>query len=259
MLGVAPCLEECAGALHPALTLAWMGIRILAEATNCTLMQSLAVHVLEQLPCRLNLTVFDHALHGYTVVPQPDSTVVVGVILMIVVPVFVLRMELEVPLCERSYTPRVNELFPCTACNLLLELVITDEIETVQLVWSKLKVSRSFCVEMVVDQDAVLVAEVIFKIAGKHSCQSAPFLCSSFVTHEGRDLATCSKLLIPQRLNVIGTVATRRAWDAVTLNVHPCICVSMSEIALAVSIILNGCINAHLDGRVELVKELCVT
>lgn len=73
-----------------------MGIGILAEATHGTFVQGLAVHVLEELPRRLLLAVLNHALYGDAVVPQPDGTVVIGVILVVVVPVLVLRVELRV-------------------------------------------------------------------------------------------------------------------------------------------------------------------
>ena len=69
MLGIAPCLEECAGTLHPVLAFARMCIRIFAEAAYSAFMQSLTVHVLEELPCLLYLSVFDHALHRHAVVP----------------------------------------------------------------------------------------------------------------------------------------------------------------------------------------------
>ena len=75
-----------------------MGIGILAETAHGAFVQDLSVHVLEEFPGRFLLAVLNHALHGDAVVPQPDGTVVIGVVLMIVVPVLVLRMELEVPL-----------------------------------------------------------------------------------------------------------------------------------------------------------------
>ncbi len=92
----------------------------------------------EELPCGIDLTVFDHALHSHSVVPEPYCAVVVGVVLMIIVPVLVLRVELRVPLCERSDSPWIYELFPDTSCDLLLELVIGDQVEAVDLVWAEL-------------------------------------------------------------------------------------------------------------------------
>ena len=117
-----------------------MGVGILAETSDCALMQSLAVHVAEKLPCGIDLTVFDHALHSHSVVPEPYCADVVGVVLMIIVPVLVLRVELRVPLCERSHSPRIYELLPYASCDLLLEFVIGDMVEAVHLVRSELSV-----------------------------------------------------------------------------------------------------------------------
>ena len=98
MLGIAPCLQESSRASGPCLSSTRMGICIFAQTSHGAFVQRLAVHVCKELPGRFRLSVFQHPLHGDTVVPQPDRTVVIGIVLVVVVPVFVLRMELRIPL-----------------------------------------------------------------------------------------------------------------------------------------------------------------
>ena len=120
----------------------------------------------------------------------------VGIVLMVVVPVFMLRMELGIPLCERGHTPWIYKFFPCTTCHPLPEIEISDKVEAVELVWPILHVGRSISVEVVVDQVAFLVAEIVLEVAREHSCKSAPFFSGTFVIHERRDLGSCCQLLI---------------------------------------------------------------
>ena len=154
-----------------------MCIGILAEATYGTFMQGLTVHVAEKLPSRIYLTVFDHTLHRHTVVPEPDGSVMVCVILMVIVPVFVLWVELRVPLCERSYSPWIYELFPDASCDLLLEIVIANQVKAVNLVWSELGILCSVYVKVVIYECVLLVAIVALEVRREHLCESAPFLC----------------------------------------------------------------------------------
>ena len=157
LFGVAPRLQERARTACPRLSFARMGIGILAEAAHGAFVQGLAVHVLEEFPRRLLLAVLNHALHGDAVVPQPDGTVVVGVVLVVVVPVLVLRVELRVPLRQRGDTPRIDQLFPNAAGDALLEVVVGYQLEAVELVGAVLQVGRAVGVQVVVDEEVSLL------------------------------------------------------------------------------------------------------
>ena len=129
VFAVAPCLQEGAGAVHPMLPRAGMGIGIFAEAAHSTFFECLAVHIFKQLPCLFLLSVFYHALHGYAVVPQPDGAVVVGVVFVVVVPIFVLRVELRVGLRQRCHSPRIHQFFPAAAGDFLLECLVGNQFK----------------------------------------------------------------------------------------------------------------------------------
>ena len=77
-----------------------MSIGVLAEAANGTLRKGLAVHVAEELPSDVGLSHLYHALHGMAIVPQPHCAVVVGIVFVVIVPVFVLGVEVIVELAQ---------------------------------------------------------------------------------------------------------------------------------------------------------------
>ena len=239
VLGVAPGLKEGARALYPRLTFTRMRVGILAEAADSSLDQCLSVHILEKLPSRLYLTVLDHPLHSDTIVPQPDSAIVIGIILMIIVPVLVLRVELAVPLCERSHSPRIYELFPASAGHSLLEVLIIYKVEAVKLVRAELLVRSAVWVEVVIYKCLVLTAVVAFEVACQEGGEAAPVLCRACVVKEIRNLTSGHQLGVPQGLDVVGSVAAWRTRDAVSLDIHPGVGVCVSQVAVFVSIVLD--------------------
>ena len=78
-----------------------------------------------------------------------------------------LRVELQVPLCQRRNSPRINQFFPYPAGHFLLERVIVDQFETIKLVRPVLQVGSTVGIQVVVNQDAVLVAIILFKVLGQ--------------------------------------------------------------------------------------------
>ena len=95
---------------------------------------------------------------------------------MVVVPVLMLRVELLIPLCQRSHAPRINEFLPCAAGYILFEFIVVHQIEAIELIRTELNVRGTVCIKMIIYHVFFLVAEVLFEATGKHLCESAPLL-----------------------------------------------------------------------------------
>ena len=64
-----------------------------------------------------------------------------------------------------------------------VEVVVADEVKAVELVGTELNILAAVCVEVVIDHESCLVAEIIFEVGCQSLSQSAPFLCRAGVAH----------------------------------------------------------------------------
>ena len=208
VLRVAPALKECAGASRPRCAFTGPRVSILRKTAHGALEQRLAVHILEQRPRYVLLPGLYHTLHGHTVVPQPYRAVMICVVFMVMVPIFVIGVELRIILVERGHTPRIYEPLPSVARFLHHQSGILNHAEGIEHIRAILTVRRTVGIKMVIDHHICLVDKHTVEGRQKRVCHNIPSASIFGVACHTRHLGAAAQLPVPQRLYVYSTVAT---------------------------------------------------
>ena len=78
------------------------------------------------------------------------------------------------------------------------------------------------------------------------------------VVHQTGQVGAGLQLLVPQVLDVVGTVAAGRTGDAIAFHVHPRVGISVQQVALLVGVVTQALVDAEDDGGIDVAQEAAV-
>src|SRR5258708_25887394 len=119
------------------------------QAANNASLECEFVHVLEQVPSQVDLSILNHSLYRDAVEPRPNGAVVVRLVLWVLLQGEVIGMKERVVRIERRHSPRKNQGLPTLAQGWGRDLLVPNEIQRKEHVRAQSEVGFVFGGKMI--------------------------------------------------------------------------------------------------------------